>query len=508
MTCCGTLGAPGGFSPNDDPRRAPQRADEAGAAGAPRQILLSAPTISCGRCIAAVEDTLNACEDVARARVNLTLRRISVTSAGPAATPARLIAALEARGYPATLIEPTATRDEAETRATASLLRAVAVAGFGAANIMLLSVAVWAGADGPMRDIFHFLSALIALPVAAYAGRPFYGSAFTALRARRLNMDVPITLGVLLALGLSLFELAHGGEEVFFDAAVTLLFFLLIGRYLDRLMRDRARSAVGDLARIGAKNAMRLNPDGTTTPIAVDMIEAGQRLRVAAGERMPVDAVILAGATDLDRSIVTGESAPVAAGPGLEVEAGALNLTGPLDICALRPASDSFLAQMLQMLQAAEAGRGRYVRIADRAARLYAPVVHLLAAATFIGWMLATDGDWRVSIFTAISVLIITCPCALGLAVPVVHVIAAGRLFRQGVMMKDGSALERLAEIDHVVFDKTGTLTTGEPRVVSQPPRRLADRAAARSLALNSAHPASKAIAAWLDAAPKPATEN
>ncbi len=315
-------------------------------------------------------------------------------------------------------------------------------------------------------------------------------------------MDVPISLGVLLAIGLSLFETARGGEHVFFDAAVTLLFFLLIGRALDRLMRDRARSAVTGLARMAAKDGALVRPDGTLERVALDAIAPGMVLRVAAGERVPVDARVLRGASDLDRSLVTGESTSAAVGPGDEIEAGTLNLTGAIDARALRPARESFLAEMLGMLQAAERGRGRYVRVADRAARLYAPVVHLAAAATFLGWLAATGGDWHRALFVSITVLIITCPCALGLAVPAVHVVAAGRLIGAGILMKDGSAIERLAEVDRAVFDKTGTLTTGAPRVAGGAPADPGDRAAAKALALHSAHPASKAVAASLDGDP------
>ena len=466
------------------------------------QRVLSVPGIRCGGCIAAIERGLAGCEDVASARVNLTLRRVTLMLAGPEANPGPAIERLAALGYPATPIEPAELVGGDEAREAKALLRAVAVAGFGAANVMGMSVAVWAGAEGATRETFHLLSALVALPVVAYAGRPFFSSALAALRVGRTNMDVPISLGVLLALGLSVLETARGGEHVFFDAAVTLLFFLLIGRVLDRLMRDRARSAAAGLARMAARDGALVRADGTLERVALGAIAPGMVLRVAPGERVPVDARVLRGATDLDRSLVTGESAPVAVASGDEVEAGTLSLTGAIDARALRPASESFLAEMLAMLAAAEAGRGRYVRVADRAARLYAPVVHLAAAATFLGWLAATGGDWHRALFVAISVLIITCPCALGLAVPAVHVVAAGRLFGAGVLMKDGSALERLAEIDRVALDKTGTLTTGAPRVEGGAPADPADRAAAKALALHSAHPASKAVAAALDGDP------
>ena len=394
--------------------------------------------------------------------------------------------------------------EDAQDSGTASgLLRCLAVAGFGAANIMLLSVSVWAGAEGAPREVFHLVSALIGLPVVAYAGRPFFGSALAALRGGRLNMDVPVSLGVVLATGLSVVETARGGEHVFFDAAVVLLFFLLAGRYLDERMRARARSAVTSLARLATRGAMRELPDGSTTYLTLQRIRPDMVLRIAAGERIPVDGCILEGATDLDRSLATGEHAPVPAGPGAPLEAGILNLTGAIRMRVLRPAETSFLAEVSRMLAAAEQGRGSYVRIADRAARLYAPVVHLLAALTLIGWVAAT-ADWYGSIFIAISVLIITCPCALGLAVPVVHVAAADRLFRAGIMMKDGSALERLATIDCAVFDKTGTVTTGTPVLTGGGPDAPHERAAAAALAARSLHPAARAIASAIVEAPAP----
>ena len=395
------------------------------------ELVLSVPAVRCGQCIAAVERALGACEGVASARVNLTLRRVRLTLA-PGADPQLPLRTLAAIGYPATPIEPAAPQDLGSTQGAPALLRALAVAGFGSMNVMLMSVAVWSGADGATRQTFHLISALVAVPVVAYAGRPFFASALTALRSGRLNMDVPISLGVLLTLALSLFETVRGGPQAFFDAAVTLLFFLLAGRYLDAIVRDRARSAVDGLARLAPKAATRLRDDGTTDPVPLREVFPGTMLRIAPGERVPVDARVVRGETDLDRSLVTGESEPAPAKPGDELEAGTLNLTGCLDAVALRPAETSFLAEMQQMLAAAERGRGRYVRIADRAAQLYAPVVHLLAAATFAGWLVATGGDWRTALFVAISVLIITCPCALGLAVPVVHVVGAGTAVPRG----------------------------------------------------------------------------
>jgi Cu2+-exporting ATPase len=384
-----------------------------GEDGRPR-LTLSVPAIRCGQCIATIERALHKLPEVASARVNLTTRRVAVTLAAKDGDPVPVIEALDALGYPAIPVEPGAPAPPASA-SRQRLLRAMAVAGFGASNVMLMSVAVWSGAEPGLRDVFHLISAAIALPVVAYAGQPFFASAAAGLRAGRVNMDVPISLGVLLTLGLSLFEGASGGDHVFFDAALTLLFFLLVGRYFDALVRERASSAVTGLARLAARGGTVIESDGNRRYLPLDRIVSGMILVILPGDRVPVDVRIRRGGTDVDRSIVTGESDPAPAGPGDPLEAGSLNLTGAVEVEVLRPAGESFLAEVTRMLEAAEHGRGRYVRLADRVAKLYAPIVHLLAAATFAGWLSFTGGDWRVAIFTAVSVLIITCPCALGL---------------------------------------------------------------------------------------------
>lgn len=457
------------------------------------EYVLNVPDIHCGGCISAIERGLSRVEGVAAARVNLTLRRVTVKLDSRERDPGFLLTALERLGYPATPLDMASGGPEKRSAQSAMLLRALAVSGFAAGNIMLLSVSVWSGAEGATRDLFHLLSATLAVPAIGYAGQPFFRSAWSALRVGRLNMDVPISLAVLLALGMSLFETFVGGQETYFDAAVTLLFFLLVGRYLDQMMRERARSAVTGIARLASKGALAVNEAGELRYLALDEVEPGMRLRVAAGERFPVDGRIVAGTSDVDRSLVTGESEPMQAGPGATIEAGALNLTGAVDIEAVRVAGESFLAEVMRMMEAAERGRGHYVSIADRMARLYAPTVHLLAAAAFAVW-LAVSGDWHVALQIAIAVLIITCPCALGLAVPVVHVIGAARLFERGILMRDGSAIERLSEIDTVVLDKTGTLTSGVP-AVELPKLEPGEASKMLALASRSVHPASRAVA-------------
>jgi P-type Cu2+ transporter len=459
--------------------------------GGRRTIELSVPGIHCGGCISKIEAALARLPGVEAARVNFSTKRVAVTWRGDA-DPPPIMETLSATGYAAHLFDAGANEKD---EVLSELVRALGVAGFAAANIMLLSVSVWSGADDATRDFFHIVSALIALPALAYSGRIFFRSALAALSHGRTNMDVPISIGVLTAFAMSLYETLTGGPHAYFDAAVTLLFFLLIGRTLDHMMRERARAAVRNLARLSPRGATAIRADGRRDYVPVGDIVPGMTLQLAAGDRVPVDARVLSGASDLDCSLVTGESAPQRVTEGSALQAGTLNLTGPLRIEALAAARDSFLAEMVRLMEAAEGGRARYRRIADRAAQLYAPVVHLVALATLIGWV-AVSGDWHHAILVAISVLIITCPCALGLAVPIVQVVAARRLFENGILVKDGTGLERLAEIDTVVFDKTGTLSDGAPRLVNRLEIEPAHLAMAAAMAARSSHPLSRAIAA------------
>jgi Cu2+-exporting ATPase len=454
-----------------------------------REVELSVPGMHCGGCIAAIESALGKLPGV-EARVNFSTRRVSVTWRGEKPPP--VVEALSGAGYGAHLFDE-APSDKDEV--LSELVRALGVAGFAAANIMLLSVSVWSGAEAATRDFFHIVSALIAVPALAYSGRIFFRSALAALSHGRTNMDVPISIGVLTAFAMSLYETLNGGPHAYFDAAVTLLFFLLIGRTLDHMMRERARAAVKNLAQLSPRGAMVIRADGAHDYLPVGDIEPGMTLQLAAGERVPVDARVEAGESDLDGSLVTGESAPQRVTTGSRLPAGTLNLTGPLRIQALAAASNSFLAEMVRLMEAAEGGRARYRRIADRAARAYAPVVHIVALATLIGWVLVS-GDWHKAILVAISVLIITCPCALGLAVPIVQVVAARRLFENGILVKDGTGLERLAEVDAVIFDKTGTLTDGAPQLVNRSDIDPAHLAIAAAMAAHSRHPMSNAIMA------------
>jgi Cu2+-exporting ATPase len=461
------------------------------------QMEIAIEGINCGGCIGRIENTVKHLPGVTDARLNFTNRRLTIAWQDPRFEPASAIDALEHLGYRA---HPFAARnvEEEEAKQAKFLLRCLGVAGFAAMNIMLLSVSVWSGnvtdITPETRDLFHWLSALIALPAAAYAGRPFFISAYRALAARHTNMDVPISIGIVLALGLSLAETIGHAEHAYFDSAVMLIFFLLCGRYLDHAMRQKTRAVAGNLAALKAETAHRILDSGELVQVPAAALKAGDRILIRAGERVAADGIVVNGRSSLDQSLITGETLPHKVETGATVYAGSINLDGTLTLRVTGAAEANLIDEIDRLLDKAVKARSRYVRLADRAASLYAPVVHTAAALTFAGWMLAGAG-FHTSILIAISVLIITCPCALALAIPAVQVVAAGKLFRSGVFLNAGDAIERLAEADTIVFDKTGTLTLPEPRVINAHAGDPDLAAAAARLALASRHPLAVALA-------------
>lgn len=452
--------------------------------------------VHCAGCISRVETAMRGFDGVSHARLNLSTGRLSLAWSGPAARARDMVKKLGEIGYPATPFEPE-TGADAGSQEEKRLVRAMAVAGFATANVMLFSVSVWSGAvdmTAQTRDLFHWLSALIVLPTVAYSGRPFFSSAWAALKSRQVNMDVPISLAVLLACGLSIFETINSAEEAYFDAAAMLLFFLLIGRWLDSRLRAKAGAAARRLVAMQAASANRIDAGGTVKAIPARDVQPGDLLLIAAGEKVPVDAEVEDGVSQLDAALVTGETRPANASPGTQIFSGMVNLGAALKVRATARRDDSLLAEIARLVEAGEQSRSRYVKLADHAARLYVPIVHTLAALTLVGWLLL-GASVHTAILNAIAVLIITCPCALALAVPAVQVVASGRLYRSGILVKSGDALERLAEADLAAFDKTGTLTIGKPQLVNRDAISDADFERAALLARTSRHPLSRAIA-------------
>jgi P-type Cu2+ transporter len=450
--------------------------------------------IHCAGCTRRIETGLGAVPGVSAVRVNLTTKRMAIDWDKAKLSADDIVTRLADMGFDARPFRLKVQTDPAKAR-DRMLLRAMAVAGFAAANVMLLSVSIWAGHDMGVatRDMMHWISALIALPAVAYAGRVFFASAWAALRNRQLNMDVPISLAVILACGMSLAQTILHEEHAYFDAAVMLLFFLLIGRYLDQLARSKAHSTAENLLALRTDFATVIGRDGSSRRIPTEDVKPGDRVHIGAGERIPVDGRMLSARSEIDTSLVTGESLPRTILKDGAVYAGTVNLGQPMEIEATAIDDGTLLAQIAELTEKALEGRNRYVRLADRAAGIYAPTVHIVAGLTLAGWLIL-GATWQSALMNAIAVLIITCPCALGLAVPVVQVVASNVLMKRGVLLKQGDALERLAECDSIVFDKTGTLTLGrfEPEDLSATdPNSLL---LAARLAAASRHPLSKAL--------------
>ena len=458
-----------------------------------RDIYLSLPSIHCAGCISGVERGLMQLDGVEDVRVNLTRKRATAHVA-PGIEADELVTHLAKLGFEAQPLDSATLSAGESDRAARDLAMRLGVAGFSMMNIMLLSVAVWSGAADATRDLFHWISAAIAIPTVIFAGQPFFRSAWASLRGGRLGMDVPISLAIILATGVSLSETMLSGQHAYFDAAVSLTFFLLAGRYLDQKMRGTARSAAAELAALEAPLALRLGVHGPET-VRLPEVAVGDLLLVRPGAKVPVDGIVTEGRSELDRAFLTGETDPVLVGEGEEVRAGEVNLTGVLTMRATAVGEDTLLHGLADLVSVAEESKSRYNSLASRASRIYSPLVHLMALAGFITWMSVT-GEFRTSMMIAVSLLIITCPCALGLAVPAVSTVASGRLFRLGMLVKHGTALERLAEVTHVVFDKTGTLTLGKPALVDAEALDSEMLALAAALAEGSDHPRSRAIRA------------
>ncbi|MDR6263813.1 heavy metal translocating P-type ATPase [Roseobacter sp. N2S] len=415
----------------------------------------SVPSIHCAACIARIERGLQACDGIQKARVNLSLKRVNV-EAEPWVDDAQIVAFLADLGFPAYPLDAEVLGADTDPIGRNLLMR-LAVAGFAMMNVMLLSVAVWSGATDSTRDLFHLISATIAVPVVGFSAQPFFASAWQALRHQRLNMDVPISLAILLAVGMSLFETLQGGAHAYFDAALSLTFFLLIGKFLDHKTRGAARSAAKELSALEVHSATVIR-GGQAMVKPVSTLSVGDEVLVPSGARVPVDGQLLSQSGQMDRSFLTGETAQIDLQSGAVVQAGEVNLGAPITLRATAVGQDTTLRRVAAMVELAETGRNTYTSLAARAAQIYAPAVHLLALLAFLGWYFATN-DLRLSLNIAVAVLIITCPCALGLAVPAVSTGAIGKLFSAGFLVRHATALERLSEVNFAVFDKTGTLT-------------------------------------------------
>jgi copper-transporting P-type ATPase V len=449
--------------------------------------------MTCGSCAVRVQRVLGRQPGVANAEVNFATGKARVAASGPVEV-GELQAAVERIGY---RIQPLGSggKADAEARAEDGWRRRLVVAVPLAMALVILAMAP----GGAMEEPWGRLTALaLATPVQFWVGWPFLREAARRARRRTANMDTLIAMGTLAAYGFSVAQLLTGGMDLYFEAAAVIITFLVLGRYFEARAKGRAGQAIRALLELGAKQA-RVVRDGQELMVPVDQVLVGDLLRVRPGEKVPTDGEIVAGASAVDESMLTGESVPVEKAVGDPVAGATVNTSGVLTVRATRVGAETALAQIVRLVEDAQASKGQIQRLADRVAGVFVPLVIAIALATFAGWTLL-GGDPQAGLVAAVAVLIIACPCALGLATPTAIMVGTGRGAELGVLIKGVEALEQTRRITTVVFDKTGTLTRGQMALTDAVPAAGVDEVGllrrAGAVEADSEHPIGRAIAA------------
>jgi Cu2+-exporting ATPase len=469
--------------------------------------------LHCAACIWLIENLMQRQKSVVLGRVNLSQKTLHLrwkSTLGDLEEGKRLLKLINSIGYKILPFDAKKIDQESKKEET-KLTKALAVAGFGAGNIMLFSFSLWFANKSQMgeatRQFLHFFSSLLALPVIIFSGRIFFVSAFKSLKSGFANMDLAISIAILLASAVSLAESFSGGQYVYFDSAVMLVFFLLIGRFLDFKARKKAFDIVSEFTLLSASFG-RVEQEGKIIILPAEKLIPGMILLVAVGEKIAADGEVIEGESSIDNSLLTGESLPKKILPKSQVFAGTINLSSPIKLRITSFHKHSFLSQASRLIASIEEKKSRYLRIADRWSKIYTPAVHSLALLTFLSWFFLLKSGFETALMNATAVLVITCPCALALAVPIVQTIAVGMMIKRGILVKNGEIFEKLPKVKTIIFDKTGTLTQGSPKIVevlklgSQGAEKLEKTKKnqaillAAKLAKHSRHPLSLAISA------------
>ncbi len=455
--------------------------------------------IQCAACIWLNEKHLQSLPGVIEASVNYSTQQARVVWDNGVIRLSRILAAIEAIGYQAHPYDP-GRQQQALNRQRREMLKRLGVGAAFGMQVMILAVALytgeWYGMDPAFESLFRKLALLLTLPVLVYSGRDFFRNAWTDLRLRRVSMDVPVSLGLALAFGASTLHVIQGSGAVYFESVCMFVLFLQAARYFELNGRIRAVNAAESVGYVRPAAALRLDPDeaGDARQVAAVELEPDDLVLVRPGDIVPADGIVVDGESGLDESILTGESAPVRKLPGDPVIGGSVNADSPLRVRVTRTGGDTVVAEIHRLLGQAMAGKPAIARLADRVAAWFVVGVLTIAGAVAAFWLWRGEADW---LGITVSVLVVSCPCALSLAVPTAISTAITRLMREHVLVASERALETLPRVDRFVFDKTGTLTIGRPVLVAvEPVHGDADRWLTIAAALESAseHPIARAI--------------
>ncbi len=431
--------------------------------GEQREIHLLVEGIHCAACVWLIERTLQPLQGVLSAQVNLSGKRLHLRWNAEQIKLSAVIQRLAQIGYVAVPFDPETAEGRLRKR-DRSLLYRLVFSGFTMMNLLWISIALYSGADeGEFRNWFQWLGFALATPTLLYSGYPFLHGAWTGLKARHLTMDLPIAIGATTTWLYSTYVTIEGGAigEVYFDTVVNFIFVILVGRYLESAAKRQAVSSTQRLMDLQPRVATLLKA-GEEEMVAVRLLKAGDRVRVKPGQRIPVDGRLIAGESEIDESMLSGESLPIFKQPGDTLYAGTVNGHGVLELEVDGVLRDSALGKIIDLVEEAQSSRAPIQCTADRIVPWFVLATLLLGSITFLYWV---QTDFEIALMAATSVLIITCPCAFGLATPMAIAVASGVGARHGVLIKNGGVLESLSAIRHIIFDKTGTLTEGRLQV-------------------------------------------
>ncbi len=436
-----------------------------GDLGEERDIHLLIEGIHCAACVWLIEHTLNAMPGIVSAQVNLSGKRLHVKWHNGRLPLSKIIQRLGQIGYAAVPYDPEMA-EGALKRQNRHLLYRMAIAAFGMMNLLWISIALYAGADkGEFRGMFHWIGFALSTPVLLYSGYPFYKGAWSGLKNFHLGMDLPIAIGATITYLYSVYVTFTGSQvgEVYYDTVVNFLFVILVGRYLEAISKRQAVAATQRLLDLQPRVATLLQNDQEKV-VPIRAVSPGDRVLVRPGERIPVDGVVAVGSSGVDESMLSGESRLVTKAPGDVVSAGTINTRGALEIQVQGSLKNTALGRIISLVEEAQASKAPIQCLADQIVPWFVAVTLALGTLTFLFWV---QTSFEVALLAATSVLIITCPCAFGLATPMSIAVASGLGAKYGILVKNGEVLESLSSINHVVFDKTGTLTEGGMSVVA-----------------------------------------